>query len=409
MPTSPCPPPPGGRRGNADGTGFFSLSAPGGGEGRGEVGVNAVSATNTGRPVWALGMMSGTSLDGADAALIETDGVSVAAFGPWRTAPYPDDLRDRLRAVIDGHGGRKAAERALTGFHADLAEALLAEAGVRREEVAVAGFPGHTVRHEPEAGRTDQIGDGAALAGTLGIDVVNDFRSADVAAGGQGAPLVPLFHAALARRSGLATPLAVLNLGGVANVTWIGGPADEDLLAFDTGPGCALIDDWVRREAGAAFDRDGRLARSGAVDRAALDALMAYPYFDAPPPKSLDRNAFDPAPVSDLSAEDGAATLVAFTAEAAHRALAHMPAAPLRWLVTGGGRHNPALMDALAERLGAPCDPVESVGWQGDALEAQAFGHLAVRSRRGLPLSLPRTTGVPRPLSGGIFHPAKGS
>ena len=350
--------------------------------------------------------MSGTSLDGADAALIETDGVSVAAFGPWRTAPYPDDLRARLRAVIDGRGEREAAERALTEFHADLAEALLAEAGVPQGGGRVAGFPGHTVSHEPEAGRTDQIGDGAALARALGIGVVNDFRSADVAAGGQGAPLVPLFHAALARRSGLGAPLAVLNLGGVANVTWIGGPADEDLLAFDTGPGCALIDDWVLSKTGAAFDRDGRLARSGAVDRAALDALMAHPYFDAPPPKSLDRNAFDPAPVSGLSAEDGAATLVAFTAEAVRRALAHMPAAPLRWLVTGGGRHNPALMAALAERLGAPCDPVESVGWQGDALEAQAFGYLAVRSRRGLPLSLPRTTGVPRPLSGGVLHPA---
>ena len=357
------------------------------------------------RPVWALGMMSGTSLDGADAALIETDGVAVAAFGPWRTAPYPGDLRARLRAVIEGRGARESAERALTAFHADLAEALLAEAGVRREEVAVAGFPGHTVLHEPEAGRTDQIGDGAALARRLGIGVVNDFRSADVAAGGQGAPLVPLFHAALARRSALAAPLAVLNLGGVANVTWIGGPADEDLLAFDTGPGCALIDDWVLARTGAAFDQDGERARSGRVDRAALDALTAQPYFSAPPPKSLDRNSFDPAPVSGLSPEDGAATLVAFTAEAVRRAVAHMPAPPLRWLVTGGGRHNPALMAALAERLRVPCDPVESAGWQGDALEAQAFGFLAVRSRRGLPLSLPRTTGVPRPLSGGVFHP----
>ena len=359
-----------------------------------------------GGPVWALGTMSGTSLDGVDAALIETDGVTVAAIGPWRTAPYPAGLRARLLAVIEGRGERDEAERALTTFHAELAEALLATAGVRRKEIALVGFPGHTVLHEPDAGRTDQIGDGAALAQRLGIDVVNDFRSNDVAAGGQGAPLAPLFHAALARGSGLSTPLAVLNLGGVANVTWIGGPADEDLLAFDTGPGCALIDDWVLRETGAAFDRDGRLAGSGTVDRAALRALMAHPYFDAAPPKSLDRNAFDPAPVRGRSAQDGAATLVAFTAEAARRALAHLPAPPLRWLVTGGGRHNPAIMAALAARLGAPCDPVESVGWQGDALEAQAFGFLAVRSRRGLPLSLPRTTGVPRPTSGGVHHSA---
>ena len=358
-------------------------------------------------PVWALGMMSGTSLDGVDAALIETDGVTVSDFGPWRTAPYSDDLRERLRAVIAGRGERAEAEHALTAFHADAAEALLAEAGLCRDEVALAGFHGHTVRHDPDAGFTDQIGDGAALARRLGIDVVNDFRSNDVAAGGQGAPLVPLFHAALARRSGLTAPLAVLNLGGVANVTWIGGPTEEDLLAFDTGPGCALIDDWVRQRTGAALDRDGRLARSGAVDRAALDALLAHSYFDAEAPKSLDRNAFDPAPVSGLSAGDGAATLVAFTVEAVRRALAHMPAAPLRWLVTGGGRHNPALMAALAERLGAPCDAVERVGWQGDALEAQAFGYLAVRSRWGLALSLPRTTGVPHPVSGGVFHPSQ--
>ena len=357
-------------------------------------------------PVWALGLMSGTSLDGVDAALIETDGVTVSGFGPWRTAPYPAALRAQLRAVIEERGAREDTERALTDFHADVAEAFLAEAGVAREEVAVAGFPGHTVRHEPEAGLTDQIGDGAALARRLGIDVVNDFRSNDVAAGGQGAPLVPLFHAALARRSGLAAPLAVLNLGGVANVTWIGGPADEDLLAFDTGPGCALIDDWVLQKTGAVLDHDGGLARSGTVDSSALAALLAHPYFDAPPPKSLDRNQFDPTPMSGLAAGDGAATLVAFTAEAVRRALAHMPAAPQRWLVSGGGRHNPALMATLAERLGAPCEPVEAVGWQGDALEAQAFGYLAVRSRRSLPLSLPRTTGVPHPVSGGVFHPA---
>ena len=368
--------------------------------------VPPMSGALTEGPVWALGLMSGTSLDGVDAALIETDGVTVSCFGRWRTAPYPAALRAQLRAVIEGRGEREAAECALTAFHADVAEALLVEADVAREEVAVAGFPGHTVRHKPEAGLTDQIGDGAALARRLGIDVVNDFRSNDVAAGGQGAPLVPLFHAALARRNGLDAPLAVLNLGGVANVTWIGGPADEDLLAFDTGPGCALIDDWVLGTTGAALDHDGTLARSGTADRAALDALLAHPYFDAPPPKSLDRNAFDPAPVKGLAAGDGAATLVAFTAEAARRALSHMPAAPLRWLVTGGGRHNLALMATLGERLGAPCEPVEAVGWQGDALEAQAFGYLAVRSRRGLPLSLPRTTGVPHPVSGGVFHPA---
>ena len=365
-----------------------------------------VSGIHPEHPAWALGMMSGTSLDGVDAALIETDGIAVTATGPWLTVPYPAALGDRLRAVIEGRGRRAAAERAITAFHAEVAEELLAEAGRRGHGVTLVGFPGHTVSHRPDAGRTDQIGDGAALAGRLGIAVVADFRSNDVRAGGQGAPLAPLFHAALARRSRLRTPLAVLNLGGVANVTWIGGDGDEDLLAFDTGPGCALLDDWARCRTGAALDRGGRLAQSGTIDPAALAALLAHPYFSARPPKSLDRNTFDPGAVEGLSAADGAATLVAFSAEAVRRSLRHMPARPERWLVTGGGRHNPALMAALGDCLGAPCDSVESVGWQGDALEAQAFGFLAVRSRRGLPLSLPRTTGVPCPLSGGILHPA---
>ena len=357
-------------------------------------------------PVRALGMMSGTSLDGVDAALIESDGVTVAAAGAWLTRPYPSSLRGRLRAVIGGREDRRPVARALTAFHAAVAGTLLAEAGRRACEIALVGFPGHTVRHDPAAGRTDQLGDGGYLARRLGIDVVTDFRGNDVRAGGQGAPLAPLYHAALARRDRLATPLAVLNLGGVGNVTWIGAAGAGDLLAFDTGPGCALLDDWAGRRTGLPIDRNGRLARAGRVDRAALRGLLADPYFTAAPPKSLDRDAFDPAPVAGLTTADGAATLVAFTAEAVGRAAVHLPSPPLRWLVTGGGRRNPALMAALRERLGAPCEPVESVGWQGDALEAQAFGFLAVRSRRGLPLSLPRTTGVPRPLAGGVFHPA---
>ena len=361
--------------------------------------------------VRALGLMSGTSLDGVDAALVESDGIAVAATGPWLTRPYPEALRARFREAVRRRlragEERRRAERLLTAFHAETARALLAEAGLRAGDVALVGFPGHTVHHDPAAGHTDQLGDGAALARRLGIDVVGDFRSADVKAGGQGAPLAPLYHAALARRDGLAPPLAVLNLGGVANVTWIGGPRDDDLLAFDTGPGCAMLDDWARARTGAPMDRDGRLARAGRVDRDAIAALLAAPFFAALPPKSLDRDAFDPAPVAGLAAADGAATLAAFAAEAVGRAQAHLPSPPARWLATGGGRRNPALMAALRARLGVPCDPVESVGWQGDALEAQAFGFLALRSVRGLPLGLPRTTGVSRPLSGGTRHPAR--
>ena len=231
---------------------------------------------------------------------------------------------------------------------------------------------------------------------------MNRFRHADVATGGQGAPFAPVYHQALARD--VPGPLVVLNLGGVANVTFISGNSDEMLLAFDTGPASALLDDWVRRHTGAAFDEDGRIAGSGAVDAGALATLLAHPYFDQAPPKSLDRNAFSLAAVAGLGLADGAATLAAFTVDSIARAREHLPAPPVRWLVCGGGRHNATLMAGLRGVLGVPVDPVEAVGWDGDALEAQAFGFMAVRSLRGLPLSFPGTTGVPRPMLGGEVH-----
>jgi anhydro-N-acetylmuramic acid kinase len=352
---------------------------------------------------WCIGLMSGTSLDGIDAALLRGDGEQRIEAGPALTVAYDDAFRTRLRSVLGGRGDVAAVERALTLRHAAAVRRLLDRAGMRAEEIALIGFHGQTILHAPERGRTWQIGDGALLAAETGIDVVCDFRSADVAAGGQGAPLVPLFHAALA--ADLERPLAVLNIGGVANVTWIGAGSDAcgapRLLAFDTGPGNAPIDDWVGRHTGAAFDRDGALARAGRVDPAALARLIDHPYFAARPPKSLDRDAFDLSAVAGLGAADGAATLTAFAAEAVARALRHFPQAPRRWIVTGGGRRNPALLAALRVRLGSPVETAEAVGWDGDALEAQAFAHLALRSVRGLPLSLPATTGVARPTTGG--------
>jgi len=236
--------------------------------------------------------------------------------------------------------------------------------------------------------------------------VVNDFRSADMAAGGQGAPLAPLYHAALARGSKGTPelPLAVLNLGGVANITWIG--AAQRLLAFDTGPASALIDDLMLRRCGEAYDRDGKRAAAGQVSDAVLAVLLDDAYFSAPPPKSLDRNAFDAAPIEVLSTEDGAATLVAFTARTVALGLALCPEQARRILVTGGGRHNPTLMAALQEYTGVVVEPVEAVGWRGDALEAEAFAFLAVRALQGRALSVPETTGVARPLTGGVLHKA---
>ena len=353
--------------------------------------------------VWrCLGLMSGTSMDGIDAAILETDGERIAGFGPWRTEAYDEPLRRRLRGVLGGLGAIEECARALTDAHAAVVKKLLENNSVSCSNIEVIGFHGHTILHQPERRRTWQIGDGARLAGRTGIDVVDDFRGADVAAGGQGAPLAPLYHAALARDQ--PKPLAVLNLGGVANLTWIG--ADDGILAFDTGPGNALIDDWAQAAMGRPFDAEGALAARGRVDAKALAALLDHPYFARQPPKSLDRDDFSAAPAAALGSADGAATLTAFTAAAVAAALPHLPAAPSRWLVCGGGRRNPVLMAALASALGAPVDPVEALGWRGDALEAEAFAFLAARSLRGLPLSLPSTTGVPRPLTGGTLHRA---
>lgn len=360
----------------------------------------------TGKRFRALGLMSGTSMDGIDAALIETDGERVFALLPARTDAYDGAFRDRLRAALGVERDNPDLVRELTERHAETVRRLLRDAGLAAADVDVVGFHGHTVRHEPARRLTCQIGDGALLARLVGIPVVADFRNRDVAEGGEGAPLAPLYHAA--RAEGLPRPLAVLNLGGVANVTWIGPENDAGtaLLAFDTGPGNALIDDFARQTVGQPMDEDGRLARAGRPDRGLLDAWLADEYFRRPPPKSLDRNHFAGALVDAraLSPADGAATLARFTAEAVARARALFPAPVRRWLVAGGGRRNGYLMDGLRAALGESVEPVEAVGWRGDAIEAEAFAFLAVRSLRGLPLSVPATTGVRAPCTGGTRY-----
>ena len=346
----------------------------------------------------AIGLMSGTSLDGVDAAWLETDGKRVGRLGPSLTLPYDATQRADLRRLLDrapglarDDAGVAAIAARLTARHVEAVRAIGLPADI-------VGLHGQTILHRPDRRLTWQIGDAAMLARAVGVRVAWDFRSADVAAGGEGAPLAPLFHAALA--ASLPRPLAVLNLGGVANVTYIG--ADGALLAGDTGPGNGPLDDWAARHSNLDCDRDGVLSASGRMDKAVLLRLLAHPYLARPMPKSLDRLDFAAtlaaSGLEELSAADGAATLVAFTAEVVARA--KLPQAPRRWLVGGGGRHNPSLMAALRERLGAVA-PVEAAGWDGDALEAQCFGLLAVRVLRGLPLSFPGTTGVPRPLPGG--------
>lgn len=359
------------------------------------------------KPVVALGLMSGTSVDGVDAALIVTDGEGVSAFGPRRTYAYGADTRARIRAAF-GREDREAPEvravaEEITRLHADAAAALLAEAGADWRPELV-GFHGQTILHAPDRGVTVQIGDGARLARLTGTAVVADFRSADVAAGGQGAPLVPVFHRALVRgwTGKPAGWVAVLNLGGVANLTAI-APGGA-MIACDTGPGNALIDDWVARHGAGDCDRDGRLALAGTADAGWIAAATAARFFVTPPPKALDRDAFAPIAQGAMTLEDGAATLAGFTVRAVAVASRHLPEIPAAWVVTGGGRRNPALMRGLAAELGVPVLGAEQAGWDGDALEAQAFGYLAARSVRGLPLSFPGTTGVPRPTPGGVLY-----
>lgn len=347
---------------------------------------------------WAIGLMSGTSMDGIDAALIKSDGAQRVLPGETLSCPYDEAFRRRLRMAMGERGPLEELERDLTLRHASAVKDLLRAAGLDPGEVAFIGFHGQTVAHAPNEGYTRQIGDGALLARETGIAVVSDFRSRDVSEGGEGAPLAPLYHAALA--GDLEKPLAVLNIGGVSNVTWIGHEEDQ-LLAFDCGPGNALLDDWVLQKAGKPYDRDGKLAASGTINAKILNQLLDNPYFALPAPKSLDRYHFDPSPIAHLNAADGAATLAAFTVGAVEKGCALMPEAPKRWLVTGGGRYNKAIMAGLAEVLGVPIDPVDSVGWDGDQLEAQAFAYLALRVAAGLPTSLPGTTGVPRPTRGG--------
>jgi anhydro-N-acetylmuramic acid kinase len=361
----------------------------------------------------AIGLMSGTSLDGVDAALIGTDGERIEYFGPTFYRPYGESERAVLRrALADAvrltertarPGVLAEAEKLVTRTHGEAAERLIADNGLAGQHIDVVGFHGQTVLHRPQNRLTVQIGDGPALARRLGIPVVQDFRAADVAAGGQGAPLVPVFHRAIVDTIDRPHPVAVLNIGGVANVTFVDGSPDP--IACDTGPGNALIDDFMRARTGAPYDDNGDAAAGGKPDEAFIARVLKNPFFDRKPPKSLDRNAFAFANIGlpEFSVADGAATLSALTVEAVVRVVPHLPAPPRAWIVAGGGARNRTLMRMLAGRLApATVETAGEAGWSADALEAQAFAFLAVRCLRDLPITFPTTSGAPRPLSGGV-------
>jgi anhydro-N-acetylmuramic acid kinase len=353
--------------------------------------------------------MSGTSLDGIDIAVLKTDGEAIVHRGQSFTWPYEADQRQMLKEAIaeaagltarDARPGSLAAiEWALTEWHAIAVEAFCERFGLTGSEIDLIGFHGQTVIHRPESGLTVQLGDGPLLARRLGKPVVYDMRAADVAAGGQGAPLVPAYHRALAA-SFAERPIAFVNIGGVANVTWIG--ADGELIAFDTGPGNALIDDWCERHTGIAQDTDGVLALHGAVDEDVVYAALENAYFDRPPPKSLDRNAFAGLDLGGLSLADGAATLTRFTVLSIMLASDWFPLPPKRWIICGGGRRNPAMLEQFPGRPDS-VQTAEEAGLDGDAMEAEAWAYLAVRSLKRLPLTYPKTTGVPKPMTGGLL------
>lgn len=362
-------------------------------------------------PIWAAGFMSGTSLDAVDAAMILTDGEQVFEFGPVAERKYSDAERAVLKAAVEAarawnwQGPPPDAEFArarlvLTETHRDAFTAMLE--GWDGPAPIIAGVHGQTVLHRAptpdKAGATSQILDAAALQAALGLPLAYDFRSADVAAGGQGAPLAPAYHAALLDRLG-APPAAVLNLGGVANIT--ARSADGTLIAFDAGPANGPIDEWVEGHGRGTQDRGGALAAAGRVHEGLLAQLLDHPYFLSAPPKSLDRYDFNASMVRGLSLEDGAATLTALSARAVAGGLAALPVPPARLIACGGGRRNPTLMAVLAEAV--PCEllTAEQAGWRGDSIEAEAFALLGVRCLRGLPISWPGTTGVPRPVTGG--------
>lgn len=354
-------------------------------------------------PIWALGTMSGTSLDGVDAAMLLTDGETISDFGPDAYRPYTAAERETIRAAF----GRWPGEAGVAGA-AEVVERAHAEVLARFAGAEVVGFHGQTLAHDPRQRGTHQCGDGAVLAEVLGTPVVWDFRSNDVAMGGQGAPLAPFFHFACARWMGAAQPVAFLNLGGVGNLTWVDptAPGPETpgaLLAFDTGPANAPINDLMQARLGLTHDEGGSIAAAGQVDEVVVQDVLNHPYFYKMPPKSLDRNDFHAAlrGVDRLAPKDAAATLTAIAAASVARGAEHFPRPVARLLVTGGGRHNGAMMRELAARLTCPVEPVEAAGLNGDMLEAQAFAYLAVRVLRGLPTSCPTTTGVPVAVGGG--------
>jgi anhydro-N-acetylmuramic acid kinase len=362
----------------------------------------------------AIGLMSGTSMDGIDVALVHTDGDAAVERGAFTCVPYDHAFRDRLKEALElakaitrreeRPGEMAAIERELTLRHAQAVRQFLAENKLTAADVDVIGFHGQTVIHRPDEALTVQIGDGALLARETGIGVVYDMRANDMRFGGQGAPLVPAYHAALAR--GLQEgklPVCFVNIGGISNLTYIG--ANGEIVAYDSGPGNALLDQWVETHAGIPFDQGGMIASEGRVISELADRYLDAPFFTADKRRSLDRNDFLPPSGADAELADGARTLAYVAAAAIIKSAGHLPEKPALFIICGGGRLNRTMMRDLAE-LAAGQDAevisAEDAGFNGDGMEAEAWAYLAVRALDGLPLTYPGTTGVSAAVTGGI-------
>lgn len=367
--------------------------------------------------IWtAIGLMSGTSMDGIDAALVRTDGKNLVERGPMQFFAYDPATRDLLEGALETAksitdrkqrpGNLKQIEALITKLHGNAVLEFLAQIDIRAREIDLLGFHGQTVLHRPEMGLTVQLGDGKALAGQAGIDVVYDFRAEDMRNGGQGAPLVPVYHRALSamlpEKFRQLSPVAFVNIGGISNITYVG--EGGEICGFDTGPGNALIDQWVQQHAGIPFDEGGMIAREGVVIETLVDRYLKHPYFEQTIPKSLDRFDFQVPDPSDAGLEDGARSLAKISAEAIFKACDHLEKPPELWIMCGGGRLNPSIMKdlhELAQDCGALVASAEEAGFDGDAMEAEAFGYLAVRSVQNLSLTYPKTTGCNKPSVGG--------
>jgi len=357
----------------------------------------------------AIGLNSGTSRDGIDLALVETDGLLDVRPLAFETIEYQPAARELIaeacavaltRKLPDPCPVTEAAERLVTALHVELVRNFLRARNLLPNQIDVIGFHGHTVAHRPEFHWSWQIGSGKIMADNLGITVVSDFRAADMAAGGQGAPLIPVYHRALAAKR--PKPIAILNLGGVANITYIG--RDGQMLAFDTGMAGALIDDWMLRHFGLPYDKDGAKAREGRVIKMIFEEMIAHPWFQQPPPKSLDREDFTASRIDWMDPLDGLATLTAFSAAGVAMAIDHLPERPAEILVAGGGRHNRTLLAMIEAGTDLPVRKVDELGWHGDAMEAEGFAYMAVRTMKLDPISFPGTTGVPSEIVGGEIH-----